>query len=196
MIFDLGNVIAYFDETGIFKAWSDASGKSIPEIIKYYSNSSARKSFERGAISPDEFYSKTQEELNMKISFNKFKKTWNEIFTLNKNVEKIIRSLKGRYRLVLLSNTNEWQYEYLRKKYQILEVFDEYVLSYKAKCRKPNPLIFLKAIMKAKTLPWNCAYFDDIPEFIFSARLLGIRACQYKNVKKLKNDLNNLKILY
>ena len=195
IIFDLGNVIVNFDETNIFKTWAAASNKSVPEIKKYFRNSSARKAFERGEINPSQFYSRTTEELGMKMSLNDFKKLWNEIFTLNKDVEKVIRNLKNKVNLILLSNTNVWQYEYVKNNYGIVGIFDKHVLSYEAGCRKPNPTIYLAALKKAKTLPWNCAYFDDIPEFIYAAGLMGIRAFQYKNCKKLVKDLNKLKIL-
>ena len=54
--------------------------------------------------------------------------------------------------------------------------------------RKPNPLIFIEAIKKSGTYPWNCAYFDDIPEFIVMARLIGIKAF------KLISDLKKVKV--
>ena len=195
IIFDLGNVIVNFDETSIFKTWAAASNKTAPEVIKYFKNSSARKSYERGEISSKEFYGKTIKELGMKMDFNSFKKTWNEIFTLNKDVENIIKNLKNKFRLVLLSNTNELQYEYVKKNYSIVDIFDEHVLSYEVGYTKPNPMIYLTALKKARTLPFNCTYFDDIPEFVNVARLMGINAFQYKNTEKLRKDLNKLKIL-
>ena len=195
IIFDLGNVIVNFDEANIFKTWSASSGKTVTEIIRYIKNSSTRKAFERGEINPNQFYYRTTEELGMKINLNNFKKAWNEIFTLNKDVENLIRNLKGRFRLILLSNTNVWQYGYVKKNYRIVDIFDEHILSYEVGCRKPNPRIFLTALMKAKTFPCNCAYFDDIPEFIYTARFLGIKAFQFRNVEKLKDDLRKLKIV-
>ncbi len=195
IIFDLGNVLVYFDETPIFKKWAAVSNKPVPEVIKYYKGSSTRKSYESGEISSQEFYKITLNELDMKMDFSKFKRLWNEIFTLNKDVEKIVKSLKGKYKLILLSNTNAMQYEYIKKNYKIVDIFDEHVLSYKVRCRKPNPMIYIKALLKAKTLPFNCAYFDDIPEFVNVARIMGINAFQFKNADKLRNDLNKLKIL-
>ena len=195
IIFDLGNVIVNFDETNIFNTWAAASNKAVPEIIRYFRNSSARKAFERGEISPNQFYSNTIKELSMKIKLNDFKKLWNEIFTLNKGVEKIIKSLKGKYKLILLSNTNVWQYDYIRKKYKIVGIFDKYLLSYELGYRKPNPMIYLSALKKAKTLPQNCAYFDDIPLFVYVARAMGIKAFQFKDCDKLIRDLEKLGIL-
>jgi len=194
IIFDLGNVIVNFDETNIFNAWAAASSKTVTEVIKYFNNSSARKSFERGEISPRQFYDNTLKELGMKMGFNAFKKVWNEIFTLNRDVEKIIKSLKGKYRLVLLSNTNVWQYEYIKENYKIVDIFDAYVLSYEAGCRKPNPMIYINALKKAKTMPFNCAYFDDIREFVNVAKMMGIKSFQFRDYGKLISDLKKVKV--
>ena len=126
------------------------------------------------------------------IGYNDFVNNYCDIFTINKEVEEIIKSLKGKVRLVLLSNTNVLQYEFARKEFRIIDIFDERIVSYEAGMRKPNPFIFLKAAQKAGTMPWNCAYFDDIAEFICVARMLGIRAFQYKNAEKLKRDLKSI----
>ncbi len=191
-IFDLGNVTIKFDETPTFKKWYKCGSKPFSEVKEYHQNSSARKAFERGEISPKQFYDKFIEDLGLKISYQDFKNNYCDIFSRNEEIEKIIKSLKGKVKLVLLSNTNIWQYEFAKKKFKILNLFDGYVLSYKVGCRKPNPLVFLKAVKKAGTLPFNCAYFDDIAEFVYVARLIGIKAFQYKSTEKLNSDLKKV----
>ena len=195
VIFDLGKVTINFDETPTFKKWSSCGKYSFEEVKNYYKNSSVRKSFERGEITSKQFYEKFVEDLKLKINLKDFEKCYCDIFSRNLEVEKIIKSFKGKVKLVLLSNTNEWQYKYAKKRYKIIDMFDEYVLSYKVGMRKPNPFIFLEAIKKSKTMPWKCAYFDDIKEFVVMARLMGIRAYQYKNKEQLRKDLNNLNVI-
>ena len=191
-IFDLGNVTIKFDETPTFKKWSSCGSKSFAEVKEYHENSSARKSFERGEITPKQFYFKYVNDLGLKIRYNDFKNNYCSIFSRNKEVEKIIKSLNGKIKLVLLSNTNVLQYEYCRRKFRILDLFDERIVSHEAGMRKPNPVIFLKAVKKAGTVPWNCAYFDDIAEFVYMARMIGIKAFRYKNTEKLKKDLKKV----
>src|SRR3989338_1481555 len=58
VIFDLGNVTIKFDETPTFMKWSSCGKFSFEEVKNYYENSSARKSFERGEITPKQFYEK------------------------------------------------------------------------------------------------------------------------------------------
>ena len=193
VIFDLGNVTIKFDETPTFKKWSSCGKYSFEEVKNYYKNSSARKAFERGEITSKQFYDKYVEDLKLDMTYKEFEKSYCDIFSRNLEVEKIIKSLKGKVKLVLLSNTNEWQYEHAREKFKIIDIFDEQVLSYKVGMRKPNPFIFLEAVKKSKTMPWNCIYFDDIAEFVYAARMMGIKAIQYNSNTKineiLKKDL-------
>ena len=167
IIFDLGNVIVKVDKTEQFKSFSVNSDNTVSCIKEYFENSYWRKAFEMGELKPKEFFEKTAKELNLKMDFDNFKKVWCNIFTLNKDIENLIKDLKKRFRLILLSNTDEVHFAYIREKFKIVNAFDEQVLSYKVGHRKPNPLIFLQALKKANTLPFNCVYFDDIPEFVY-----------------------------
>ena len=195
IIFDLGNVIVNVDETNLYHKWAEGSGKNFGYVTDYYENSATRKDFEKGKFTPGEFYNKVVEEINLKMNFSEFKKAYCDIFTLNNDVANLIRKLKKNFRLILLSNTDILHFECIKKKYKIINEFDDYVLSYKVHCRKPNPLIFMYAIKKSKALPFNCAYIDDIGEFIYVAKLMGIKAFQYMNFRKLKQDLSNAKVL-
>lgn len=195
LIFDLGNVILKVDKTEQFKKLARDSNKTVSYIKTFFENSEFRKAFERGKLNPKQFYEKTAKELNLKMNFKEFKKTWCYIFTLNEDVEELIKILKRKFELILLSNTDVLHFEYIKNKYKIVNAFDERVLSYEVGYRKPNPLIFLNALRRAETLPFKCVYIDDIPEFVYVARLMGIRAFQYKNFKKLKSDLSKVGIL-
>jgi len=128
----------------------------------------------------------------LKLNFSQFKKVWCSCFTgLNKEMEILLKKLKKNYKLILLSNTDEIHFHYARKKYKILEIFDDYVLSYEVGYSKPNPMIFLKALRKAKTNPGQIVYIDDLYQFVLAAKTFGIKSVQYKTMKKLRKDLKS-----
>src|SRR3990167_7958707 len=106
VIFDLGNVTIKFDETSTFRKWSSCGKYSFDEVRDYYRSSSVRKSFERGEISSQQFYDNYVKDLGLKINKKDFEECYCDIFKRNFDVEKIIKSLKGKIKLVLLSNTN------------------------------------------------------------------------------------------
>lgn len=194
LIFDLGNVIVNVDENKCFQKLAMDGNKTVSYIKNYHEKSASRKAFERGEISPRQFYHKMAADLNLKMGFDEFKNAWCGIFTLNKNVERFIKNVKKDFKLVLLSNTDVLHFEYIKTKFGIVNDFDGHVLSYKVGYRKPNPLIFLNALKKAKAIPFNCAYIDDIPQFVCVARLLGIKSFQYRTFERLVNDLKSVNV--
>ena len=187
IIFDLGNVLINVNQKSMFARFANNSGKSSKEIEEIYNNSNDRKKFERGEINSIQFYNSMKRDMDLSMDFNEFRKNYTGIFSHNKEMEKIIPKLKKNHRLVLLSNTDELHYKYIKKEFPVLKYFDDFILSYKAGMRKPNPLIFIEAIKKSKTMPWNCVYFDDVREFVWIAGLFGIKGHQYENSEKRKN---------
>ncbi|MBI2656737.1 HAD family phosphatase [Candidatus Woesearchaeota archaeon] len=194
LIFDLGNVIVNVDENKFFEKSAIDCNKSVSFIKKYYEKSNSRKAFERGEISPMQFYHTMAADLNLKMGFDEFKNAWCGIFTLNKNMERFIKNVKKNFKLVLLSNTDALHFEHIKNKFKVVNDFDEHALSYKVGCRKPNPLIFLTALSKARAMPFNCVYIDDIPQFVYVARLMGIKAFQYVNFEKFTDDLKSVNV--
>ena len=192
IIFDLGNVIVKVDRTSMYKKWAEKSNKEVKNITDYYSQLNAKTDFEKGKLTPKEFYQKVAAGIGLRMNFAEFKESYCNIFELNKNVAGVIKKLKKHYRLVLLSNTDKLHFDYIKNKFNIINIFDEHVLSYEIGKRKPNPLIFVEAIKKCKTSPFNCMYFDDMLEFIIVARLMGVKAFQFKDYHKLVDDLKNL----
>lgn len=194
IIFDLGDVIVKVDRAEQFRKFSAKSGKDAFSIRQYL-DGRIKGEFGRGEISPREFYQRVSCDMGLKMSFEEFKKEWCGIFKLNTNAAQLIEKLKGKFKLILLSNTDALHFPYIRNKFKVINAFDELVLSYEIGCMKPNPLIFIEAIKKSKTLPFNIAYFDDIAEFIYVARLMGIKAFQYIDDDKLKQDLKKVNVL-
>ena len=111
-------------------------------------------------------------------------------------MEGLLKKLKKNYNLVLLSNTDEMHFTYIKDNYPILDIFDGIILSYKVGYKKPSPLIYLHALKKTGRFPSHILYIDDIKGYVRAAKLFGIKSIQYKNFKKLKIDLkqNNIKI--
>ena len=191
IIFDLGNVIVHADHEKMLDGLASKSDRSLGYTKNYYKNSPARKLFEIGRIKPMQFYEQINKDLNLKIDFDDFCDIYCNIFTLNKDVEDLIKRLKKAYRLILLSNTDELHFRHIKNKFRIVDVFDDYVLSYKTGMRKPNPLIFVEAVRKCRASPFSCMYFDDIPEFVMIAGLMGVKAYQFKSFEKMLRDLKD-----
>ena len=195
IIFDLGKVIVDFDHMSICAKLSKQSPFGPGRIHDIIFNSGLEASFDMGIISPENFYLSVKRKARLEININVFQEIWTKIFTLNPGIEELISSLKNRYRLLCLSNTNIWHFEYCMQKFQTLKLFDSFILSYEVGKTKPDSTIFEEAIKKAATLPDECVYIDDVPKFVETASKLGINGIHFITVRKLKKELSDLNII-
>jgi len=195
IIFDLGKVIVDFDHMRICTELSKQSPFESDQIYDIIFASGVETSFDKGLISPEKFYLKVKKEARLEININVFQEIWTKVFTLNPGIEDLLSSLKNRYGLLCLSNTNSWHFEYCMQKFPALRFFDGFILSYEVGKTKPDSAIFEEAIKKADTQPDEYLYIDDVPEFVETANKLGINGIHFKTVKKLKKELLDLNII-
>jgi putative hydrolase of the HAD superfamily len=81
------------------------------------------------------------------------------------------------------------------KNFPVLNNFDSFILSFEIGERKPHPKIFQKAIEKARALPSECLYIDDMKEFIKVAGDMGMIGIQFVSVEQLENELKIFGVL-
>ena len=195
IIFDLGNVLVNFDHWIATRRVSSFTDKSRDEIYNLFFDSQLTCLFEEGKISPQEFFLKIKEILNLKLDYDKFIPIWDEIFFLTKEnleVYNLVKQLGGRYKIALLSNINVLHFNYLKNKFpHLFEAFHHVIASYEIKVRKPHPLIYKKALELLGTSPGNVFYTDDRQELAESAKELGIRGFAFRGIVQLKIDLVN-----
>jgi FMN phosphatase YigB (HAD superfamily) len=121
-----------------------------------------------------------------------FRTTWSSAFLPDLLVsEELLATLKRNYPLILVSNTNEAHYEFIRSKYPVLAYFDKCVLSYEVGSLKPDHKIFEHAIEIAGSPADRLFFTDDREENILAARELGIRAHQFLGQAKLLKALQD-----
>lgn len=196
IIFDLGRVVLDFDHHLITQRLSKISEYNEARLFDFVFSSGLEESFDKGKMSPRNFFKEIFKILNVSIDFEGFKLIWNDIFFPPKDgMVKLLNELKEGYRLYLLSNTNILHFEYCRDKYKILEVFEEYILSYELGVRKPDPRIYLEALKRSDSNPDSCIYIDDIKEFTEAATKVGIKGIHFTSVEELQKRLIEMQIL-
>jgi HAD superfamily hydrolase (TIGR01509 family) len=189
---DLGKVLIDFDYTVAAQRIIEISPLPLSEITKVLSEPQLIFESETGKLSAFEYYKIVCGALEMQISLDEFRCLWGSMFLPEPLVsEKFLQELKRRMRLILLSNTNEIHFEYLEKKFPILNQIEERILSYQVGCMKPDPQIFQLAIEKAGVAPEKIFFADDRIENVEGARSAGIQAVQFKSEKQLRQELND-----
>jgi len=194
IVFDLGNVVVNFDHWIAVNKISHLCSYSPKEIFDMFFDSPLTKAFEKGKISPQEFYSKVKKKLKCDISYKDFLPIWNKIFFLTSNnliIHKMIRKLKKQYKIFLLSNINKAHFNYLRNSLDgIFDEFNRVILSYKVEMIKPEKNIYNLVRKFSKSQFNNILYIDDREDLISAASKLGIKSIRYVNPKALKQRLS------
>ncbi len=192
ILFDLGRVLVDFDHRISARKISALAGKTPEQVFELFFDSALTQDFERGKISPTDFFDGVCRILGLKISFEEFLPIWNQIFFLsedNKAVYALGKDLKKSYRTALLSNVNVLHLDYLKKNFPVFDIFHDIFASYEMGFIKPNPAIYLKAIAALEVAPEEIFYVDDRPELIKQANELAIRGFIFKGAEQFKLDL-------
>ena len=187
VIFDLGKVLVPFDFQRAYDRVQPLCGYPVAEVRRRIGESGLVPKLESGQLASREFVAKLGESLGTTFDYPQFCEIWSSIFLPGTLVpESLIIGLKKRYRLVLLSNTNEMHFEMLERTYPILGHFENRVLSHEVGATKPSPLIYQRAVELAGCRPEECFFTDDIPEYVEGARSHGIDAVQFHSVEQLQ----------
>jgi len=192
IIFDLGRVLIDFDHNIAAKRISNCCGKTREQIFEIFFSSDITTRFEEGKISPQDFYLKVKQMLDLKLSYETFVSIWNDIFFLtakNKSVYSLANSLRGRYTVMLLTNINILHHEYLKKNFPVFGIFHHVLTSYEMGAVKPSVEIYRRTLEILGVKPENAFYIDDRVELVESARKLGIKSAVFSGVEQLKIDL-------
>ncbi len=198
IILDLGNVLINFNHWIAANKFAKFSPKKLDYIYNLLFDSKLTHKFEEGKLEPQDFFLAIKEDLDLKLDYQQFLPIWNEIFFLtsdNVEVYQLVRVLKERFKVVLLSNINRLHFEYLKDNFKIFDPFDKIVTSYEVGLRKPDPKIYLNTLNLFSSAPSQAFYIDDRLDLIEEARRLSIAAVQFKSFLALKSALENAGIL-
>ena len=196
VLFDLGNVILPFDHHQLGEKLLQFSLKKETEdprkIFAYLFDlhTGAVNLYETGKMSSLEFFQSLKDFFHLQISFDEFATIWNDIFTENEDVSDIVRSLRGKKKLGLVSNTNSLHFDYIASTFPVVNSFDRWILSHEVGFKKPSPEIYHKAIEWASVEPPNILFIDDVQRNVEAAVSLGIQGIQFVSAHQLKEELS------
>ena len=194
VVFDFGGVISAFDVGLFLRRIAPRAGKPPEEIGALIYGSKLPVLYESGRISSEEFFARLAALCGLRMSEAEFVPAFTEIFTPIESTLSLIRRLKGRYRIGLLSNTNEWHFRGHIATIPVFPLFDAVTLSYEVKTMKPGERIYRDALDKLGLPPEACVFIDDIAENVAAARKLSMRAILYEGHERLVTALAALSV--
>ncbi len=179
MLIDFGNVVAEFDHMKTSRNLAQFTRFNPEEIHEFiFESSGLERLYDIGEITSADFYRMITHGLTMRreLTMERFAEIWGNVFTPNPKLEEIFQLLPSDIRLVLLSNTNEWDWSYISQLPVVKKYFGEeerLTLSFREGCRKPDPRFFQAGIRRCGCHIQEIFFIDDIPEYVEAFKGLG-----------------------
>jgi len=204
ILFDLGGVLLNIDmsktrEAFVNLGWTEDRWKGISG-----NGHLIFENIEIGLDSPAQFREKIRAILPGNPEDDEIDRAWNAML-IDFPIETVdyLLSLKGKYRLYLLSNTNALHLQRFGKVfeqaygYSISRLFEKCYYSHEIGFRKPNPEAFLAVIKDASLDPGKTLFIDDLKQNTEAAERLGMNVLHIEAgtlIKRLPQYLKRHKI--
>ena len=190
VLFDMGNVLVHFSHERMCAQLGAVCAQPTEAIHELLLDSGLQIEFERGQLSEQEFHRRFEQAVGRSVNFDELKTAGSDIFELNSPMLSVLDSLNrtGR-RLVLLSNTSRTHFEFVSRNFDILDKFDDCVVSFKVGAVKPDPAIFSAALDVIQCKAEECFYTDDIAEYVAVGRSFGFQAEVFTDASRLVAQL-------
>lgn len=144
----------------------------------------------RGKLKEEEYWQEFLKGKDWNITIEDLKATVRE--NLNQPVDgtmEIIRKLKGKYQLILLSDqVREWM-EYIKERNTDIKIFNQIILSYEIGSLKTDKQTFTEVLNKTQIVADETLFIDDYDQNVKRAEEVGIHGIIFKDAKQLKGEL-------
>ena len=144
------------------------------------------RSYEKGMISSKSFINHYTNRFPV-LTEHSFIEAWNSILVeFPDHRLEFLKKIKAsqKFKLILLSNTNELHIDWVKRNISFYEEFksnfDQFYLSHEIHYRKPDQDIFKFVLNENKLNPNETLFIDDTQEHIQSAKSLGIHTWHLK----------------
>jgi putative hydrolase of the HAD superfamily len=107
----------------------------------------------------------------------------------------LLTGLRSRYRIAVLSNSNELHWERIMDDLGVSALCDVAISSHHVHLAKPDPRIFLTTLERLDVPPETVMFFDDAIANVEAARTLGMRACHANGVDEVRAHLTTAGLL-
>jgi putative hydrolase of the HAD superfamily len=193
IISDLGNVLLRFDNTVFFGKLAPYTAHSLEEIRRItHDNLDLALLFEKGAVSPLDFYQNVKDLLELTAGYEEFYALYVDIFTLNPPVLELYRRLRPFYKMALLSSTDVMRWTFIKRRFPEVLIFDAYGLSFDQGAMKPDPIVFREVLHLTDTRPEDAVFIDDLRENVDGAEQMGLRGIVFGSGTDLEGELARL----
>jgi FMN phosphatase YigB (HAD superfamily) len=188
IIFDLGGVLINIDYLKTRKAFEELGVQNFDALFTQFNQNLIFDRFEKGEISPENFYQSLINETGVKISNANFNEAWNAmLLNFPEDRMELLENLTKTHRLFLLSNTNALHipaFTKIIREEGLLDrfnrVFEKHYYSSEVGMRKPDLEIFDLVINENHLIKEKTLFIDDSPQHIEGAIKAGLNGLHLK----------------
>ncbi len=188
IIFDLGGVILDIDYNLTRRAFEKLGVKNFDEM---YSQSTADKLFQKletGKISEENFYKEINKCTGLQLSPVEIEQAWDAmLLNFREKSLRFLDTIKPKYKLFLLSNTNSIHFPAFNKIYYSAnrekpfeKFFDKVYYSFEIGLRKPDFESYDWVLKQNDLAADNTLFIDDSIQNVEAARLAGMKSIVLK----------------
>ena len=193
VMFDLGGVLLRTEDSRPRVELGRRFGLSRDEIEKLVFGSEVSLKAELGQGEPGEVWTHAQKKLRIaNDDLAAFQDAFWAGDRLDEDLLAFVKSLRGKYRTVLLSNAWMDMRKNVARRFGSLDAFEMQVFSAEVGLRKPDPRIFQHVLDLLGADPEEIVFVDDFSENILAERKLGFRTIQYIKTRQAKKELETL----
>jgi len=143
-----------------------------------------------GKISLEQFCNSINKKYKTNISEKEMKRILTQAIKPNSKMIKLVKQLKDRYKLILVSNNNIPTIKILKTKHkEMLDLFERLYFSVELGMRKPSKRLFEYILKDSDLNSEECLFVDDKEESIRSAKKTGIKGILFVGVEGFEKEL-------
>ncbi|MFV0391412.1 MAG: HAD family hydrolase [Paludibacteraceae bacterium] len=196
LIFDLGGVLVNLDWERCVKNFNEIGVSGMENLISTTLQRGFILDYETGKISTDEFRTELRKYASRDVTDDEIDAAWTSLLDdIPEEKLQLLLDLKKKYRILMLSNTNELSFSYCEDHFfnadgmTIHDFFDKCYLSYKMHMHKPEPDIFKALLVDSGLKAEECLFLDDGIHNIKTAIQIGIQGMYIEPYSEIKLDI-------
>lgn len=183
IVFDWGGVLINIDYQATVNAFK---ALGVDNFDQHFAQAQQRELFdqlETGAISPDAFRKGIREEFGDFITDQQMDAAWGAmLLDIPSHRIETLKALRKKYRIFLLSNTNQIHEDQLMEGlnaalgFEFFSLFEKVYLSHRVGMRKPHTAIFDLVVKENGLIKEETLFIDDSEQHVNGAVKAGLHA--------------------
>lgn len=197
IIFDIGGVIQNLRWEVVANQLIDLKRDLNMDMFRsafYYQRENYFNLYETHKMKSEDFWKMVASQLGLsEKAAGRISKAFISLYDpVNIDIANIIKNLKQKYKLIIMSNSCPELKENVESN-DFYDIFDKKYFSYDTGLKKPNKDFFEHVLKENNLKAEECIFVDDAPKNVDSANEIGMKGILYLSPNQLKAELNNLK---